>query len=66
MNQLLPALKNDIAYESDRIGDSHFAGHILLRENASEVEHTQALVQFLGVDEDVARQIAQTPHLFVD
>ena len=66
LTHLLPALKNDIAYESDRIGDSHFAGHILMHEDASEVEHTQALVQFLSVEEKVARDIAQTPHLFVD
>lgn len=66
LSHLLPALKNDIAYESDRIGDSHFDGHILLREGATEVEHVQALKQFLGVDDDKARALAQTPHLFVD
>ena len=64
--QLLPALRNDISFESDRIGDSNFAGHIVLQEGSNLDEHAQALVQFLGVDDGVARDIASLPHLFVD
>jgi len=66
MGQLLPALKNDIAFESDRIGDNHFSGHIELREGAGLEAHTQALARFLSVDQTVAQDIAQTPHLFLD
>lgn len=66
MRQLLPTIRYDVIYESDRIRDAGFENHLFLREAASPDEHTQPLAEFLGVSEDVARGVAQTPYLFAD
>ena len=63
---LLPTIRYDIVFESDRIRDAHFPHHARLREAGLSDENANALADFLRVSHDVARQLAQTPHLFVD
>lgn len=66
MAQLLPTIRYDVVYESDRIRDAGFENHSRLRELASPDENTPVIKDFLSVTEDVARGIAQTPYLFAN
>ncbi|SLN55898.1 DUF5928 domain-containing protein [Pseudooctadecabacter jejudonensis] len=66
MQQLLPTIRYDVVYESDRIGDAGFEHHLRIREAASPDENVPPLAEFLSVPEDVARNLAQTPYLFAD
>lgn len=66
MSQLLPTIRYDVRFESDRLRDMDLAGHYRLRETASIDENAQALVEFLDIPADVARDIAATDYLFVD
>jgi len=66
MQQLLPTIRYDVVYESDRIRDAGFNNHLRVRELASPDENARPIAEFLSVPEDVARGIAQTPYLFAD
>jgi len=64
--QLLPTIRYDVVYESDRLRDANFPNHRRLRQAATEDENVPPLAEFLTLPDDVARRIAATPHLFVD
>jgi hypothetical protein len=66
LDQLLPTIRYDVVFESDRIRDANFANHYRLRESASVEENTVALAEFLSIQEDQARELASTEHLFTD
>jgi hypothetical protein len=66
MARLLPTIRYDVRFESDRLRDLDLAGHHRLRETASVEENAAALAAFLGVPPDQARAIAATDYLFVD
>jgi len=63
---LLPTVLNDVLFESDRIKDASFANHLRLRQRASAEENIAVLKEFLDVDTNIARQIADTPYLYAD
>jgi hypothetical protein len=64
--QLLPTIRYDVVFESDRIRDANFPNHLRLRESQSAQDNAAALASFLSVGDDVARTLAETPYLFVD
>ena len=64
--RLLPTIRNDIVHERDSMRDAGFAGALRISETAHVDENAAAIAQFLSVNTDLARQLAQTPHLFVD
>ena len=64
--KLLPAIHNDIMRESERIKDQNFPGLAQLREHFSPEENTGPLAQFLGIETNAARDIANETHLFKD
>ena len=64
--RLLPTIRYDMTYESDRIRDANFAQHLRLREVASLDENAVPLARFLTVPPEVAVKLAETPHLFSD
>lgn len=66
MDLLLPTIRHDVKFESDRLRDLDLSGHYRMRQGASLEENTQALAAFLDVPADMARDIAATAHLFVD
>ena len=66
MKQLLPTIRFDVVYESDRIRDAGFINHGSIRETASPDENMGAIAEFLSISDDVARNLAQTPQLFSD
>jgi hypothetical protein len=63
---LLPTIRHDMAYESDRIRDAGFANHLRLRERAPLTENAAALASFLTLPPDEAAGLAALPHLFTD
>ncbi|MEO0905019.1 MAG: DUF5928 domain-containing protein, partial [Pseudomonadota bacterium] len=64
--RLLPTIRHDMIYERDAIRDAQFAHTTRIKESATTDENAHALVQFLSVSPEVARTLADTPHLFVD
>lgn len=66
IDRLLPTIRYDVRFESDRIRDAGFAGFYQLRQSASVAENTVPLAEFLDIPEAQAREIAATHYLFVD
>ncbi len=64
--QLLPTIRYDVMYESDRIRDAQFPHHQRLRETVRAEENARALAAFLTIPEEDAYPMAALPHLFVD
>ncbi len=63
---LLPALRLDMAAESDRLQDAGFARFHRLRQNADDSEISVSLAAFLGIPAARALQIADPGTLFAD
>jgi hypothetical protein len=66
MGKLLPTIRYDVKFESDRLRELDLAGHFRIRQTASVEENTQPLAEFLDITFDQAREIAATDYLFVD
>lgn len=66
LDLLLPTIRYDVKFESDRLRDLDLSGHYRMRQGASLEENTQALAAFLDLPADTAREIAATDYLFVD
>lgn len=66
VDRLLPTIRYDVTYESNRLRDAGFAHHYRIRESADAEENAVPLAAFLGIDLALAREIAATPHLFMD
>ncbi len=66
IDRLLPTIRYDVRFESDRIRDADFEGFYRLREAASPEENVMPLASFLGIPVDKAREIVETEYLFVD
>ena len=64
--RLLPTIRNDMTFESDRIRDQNFEHHHRIREIDSVEENTRKLSQFLAIPPDKAHEIAATDYLFAD
>ncbi len=63
---LLPALRNDVQAEADRIRAARFPGYHRMSETASDADNAAALASFFSIPEDKARELARTPYLFAD
>jgi hypothetical protein len=61
MQQLLPTIRYDVIYESDRIRDAGFGNHLRVRELASPDENARPIAEFLSVPEDVAAGLPKPP-----
>jgi hypothetical protein len=66
LEKLLPTLRHEFEYESVRILEAEFSGHLRLREFKSDAENTKTLSEFFGISADLATEIVKTPHLFAD
>ncbi|MFE3837646.1 DUF5928 domain-containing protein [Pseudogemmobacter sonorensis] len=64
--RLLPTIRYDVRFESDRIRECDFPNFHRIREGAGVDENTMPLAEFLGIPVDKAFQIASTDHLFTD
>ncbi|MFN3462343.1 MAG: DUF5928 domain-containing protein, partial [Oceanibaculum sp.] len=66
MEQLLPAIRFDVKFESERLRDLDLAGHSRMRQTAGVAENAAVLAAFLDIPAETAREIAATEYLFVD
>ena len=66
IDRLLPTIRYDVRFESDRIRDADFEQFHVMRQSANVDENTMPLAAFLGIPESKAREIAETDYLFVD
>ncbi len=66
MELLLPTIRFDVKFETDRLRDLGLSGHYRMRQGATVEENAQALRAFLDIPADQARDIAATDYLFVD
>jgi Family of unknown function (DUF5928)/Core-2/I-Branching enzyme len=66
LDTLLPTVRYDVRFESDRIRDSGLPNLFLMRQSAGADENAVPLAAFLGIPVDTARAIAATDHLFAD
>jgi hypothetical protein len=64
--QMLPTLRHEFEDESERVRAAEFPRHWRLREDRGIDENTAVLKEFFEVDDDTARALAETPHLFAD
>jgi len=66
IRRLLPTIRYDVKFESDRIRDMNLKGYSCLHEGASAEQNTLLLAAFLDIPLDQAREIAATDYLFFD
>lgn len=66
LDRLLPTIRYDVVFESDRIRDANLPNYYRILERASPEQNTPALADFLSVPAETAREIAQTEYLFAD
>lgn len=64
--RLMPTIRYDIRFESERIRDRGFPRSYRLREDAPPDENAAPLAAFLDIPQGAAREIAATDHLFID
>ncbi|MES2666760.1 MAG: DUF5928 domain-containing protein [Pseudomonadota bacterium] len=66
IDRLLPTIRYDVRFESDRIRDLGISGFHRIRQAGTVDENTLPLAEFLDIPVDKAREIAATEYLFVD
>jgi hypothetical protein len=66
MARLMPTIRHDVSFESDRLRDMDLPGHHRMYEGAMIDKNAQALAGFLDIPAELAREIAATDQLFVD
>ncbi len=65
-NRILPTILRDIDDESDAIRDADFENYSRIRQKDEIGDFLDPIANFLSVNQDKAREIAMTPHLFSD
>ncbi len=66
LDRLLPTIRNDMTFESDRIRDAAFENLERVQESGDVDENAKALSRFLTIPEDQAHEIASAGYLFSD
>lgn len=66
LQRLLPTIRNDLVYESDRIRDAGFEPYFRVSQFESAEENARTIANFLQIEHDAADKIAKTNHLFSD
>lgn len=66
IDRMLPTIRYDLKFESDRMREAGFSGFSRISQSASAAENAAALAAFLGVETEVALEIASLDYLFVD
>ncbi|WP_417672577.1 DUF5928 domain-containing protein [Pseudodonghicola sp.] len=66
LERLLPTIRNDMVYETDRIRDADFDHYRRISETAPPEENAEKIAEFLGIPHDQAETLARTDHLFAD
>ena len=66
LERLLPTIRGDINFESDRIRDAEFDNLMILREGDQPEQHASLIARFLDISPDKALEVARSEHLFAD
>jgi len=66
LERLLPTIRSDMTFESDRIRDAGFENHFTMRESDTPEENAAKIGRFLDIPSDKAIEIARTDYLFAD
>jgi len=66
IDRMLPTIRYDLKFESDRLRSGDFPGVTRISQSAPPEVNAAALAQFLGVDPAVALEIVSLDYLFVD
>lgn len=64
--RILPTIRYDVKFESDRIRDAGFRGLFRIRQSGTVDENALQLAAFLDIPAPKAREIAATDYLFTD
>ncbi|KAB7613889.1 beta-1,6-N-acetylglucosaminyltransferase [Amylibacter sp. SFDW26] len=64
--RLVPTVRQDLAFESDRIRDRNFPHLYSISDKHSPEDNMMQISAFLDIGEEKARHIAETPYLFSD
>ncbi|MGL4309856.1 MAG: DUF5928 domain-containing protein [Paracoccaceae bacterium] len=66
IERLLPTIRHDVTFESERIRDANFPRTYRMFESRSPAQNAHALAAFLTVSTEVARDLAATDYLYAD
>ncbi|MBK4217399.1 glycosyl transferase [Paracoccus caeni] len=66
VRRLIPVVRSDLEHEAERLRDMEFANFHVISEHASPGLNTAAIMRFLDVPDEIAHDLAATPHLFSD
>lgn len=66
LDRLLPTIRGDIRYESDRIRDEGFETHLSMHESDDPAHQAEMISRFLDIAAEKAQEIVATDHLFAD
>lgn len=66
LDTLLPTIRYDVVFESERLRDAGFPRFYRLREAATPGENAGPLAEFLDIRPDSAHEIAATEYLYAD
>lgn len=66
IDRLMPTIRYDVRFESDRIREFNFPDFYRIRQSASVDENTRPLAEFLDIPVEKAREIMASEYLFVD
>ncbi len=66
LERLLPTIRGDMTFESDRIRDSEFENHMVMRQTAEPDRNADLLSRFLDLPTDKTQKIVEPEHLFAD
>ena len=66
LERLLPTIRGETTFESDKIRDAGFEHHFIMQQNASDEDNAVPISKFLSITHDQALGIARTDHLFAD
>ncbi len=66
LERLLPTIRGETTFESDKMRDADFEHHYIMRESDSDEDNAIPIMKFLSIGHDQALSIAHTDHLFAD
>lgn len=66
IDQLLPTIRNDVHFESDRLKDANFPNFYRIQQKADTLDNAFPLASFLGVELDQAQTVVDNKNLFSD
>ena len=66
LERLLPTIRYDVKFESDRIRENDFPEFHRIRQRGTAAENARVLQDFFGIPLSEAEEIAGTSYLFVD